>query len=344
MQMITLNKDNIHQLQLDITSYCNAFCPGCARNINGGRLNPIVPLRHMPLSVWNKIIDFVQTSNVKLLQFNGNYGDASNHPKLIEMFELLAEKINDIDIIIHTNGGARNTKFWESLAKVLKKFSNYSHVVFSIDGLKNTNHIHRRGVDYDILMNNVKAYINANGSAMWRMIAFEHNKQDIPKASEYAQQLGFKVFYLNRSYATRLEMMEYKNLPAGIVFKIPHNEFKELKEKYVFWKLHRTEAEDLDSVCPWQKERRVQITIDGSIHPCCYYALYISNFPQMSRVNNWNEQSDPMILAYKKYGKTFNNLNDFTLEQILDHTFWKDDLPNFWNTKDSICSYQCNVC
>ena len=341
--MTVLNKDNINQLQIDITSYCNAFCPGCARNINGGKLNPILPLQHMSMSVWNKIIDFVKVSNVKLLQFNGNYGDASNHPKFVEMLQLLANEVNDIDIIVHTNGGARNTKFWEELATVLQKFSYYSHVVFSIDGLKDTNHIHRRGVDYDTLIDNVEAFIGAGGSAMWRMIVFEHNKQDVPKVHEYAKELGFKVFYLNRNYATKLEMMEYKDLPAGVVYKIPNEEFKQLKQQYGFWNLHPTEAEPLNSLCPWQKERRVQITIDGSIHPCCYYALYVLDFPQMNGADNWRYESDPMTSAYRKYGRTFNNLNNFTLEQIIDHIFWKEDLPNFWNTKDSICSYQCNV-
>jgi MoaA/NifB/PqqE/SkfB family radical SAM enzyme len=342
--MTILNRDNINQLQIDITSYCNAFCPGCARNINGGEINPILPLQHMSISVWEKIVNFVKTSNIKILQFNGNYGDAANHPKIIEMFELLSEEVSEVDIIIHTNGGARNAKFWHDLAEVLKKFSNYSHVVFSIDGLRDTNHIHRRGVDYDTLIDNVESFIRAGGSAMWRMIVFEHNKHNVPNIHKYANELGFKVFYLNRSYATKLEMMEYKNLPAGVVYKIPNEEFTQLKKQYGFWNLHRTEAEPLNNPCPWQQERRVQITIDGSVHPCCYYALFISDFPQMHGVNEWNEQSDPMSIAYKNYGNTFNNLNYFTLDEIINHNFWSDDLPKFWSTKDSICSHQCDVC
>lgn len=39
------NIDSIDEYQLEITTYCNAACPQCPRNILGGGVNP-----HMPLS------------------------------------------------------------------------------------------------------------------------------------------------------------------------------------------------------------------------------------------------------------------------------------------------------
>ena len=64
----------------------------------------------------------------------------------------------------------------------------------------------------------------------------------------------------------------------------------------------------------------------------------------MNGISHWSKQNDPMVVAYQKYGNRFNNLKYFTIEQILNHSFWSNDLPLFWKTKDSICTHQCNIC
>ena len=40
----------IRQVHLEITSRCNASCPMCPRNVNGGALNPNLPLTELSLS------------------------------------------------------------------------------------------------------------------------------------------------------------------------------------------------------------------------------------------------------------------------------------------------------
>lgn len=335
-----LNVQNIHQLQLDITSYCNSFCPGCARNIHGGRRILDIPLVHMDWEIWCKIVEFVSSYGLKLLQFNGNYGDAINHPNLLKMLEYAIDK--NLQIFIHTNGGARNTEFWVNLAKILKEYDDSSHVIFSIDGLADTNHIHRRSVDFDTLISNCKAFINNGGSAKWRMIVFKHNLHQVEEASLTAKKLGFDAFYLNRSYAKELYMEQYNNLPKGVVYGVDNEDVKKLKKIYKFDKNPRKNPIFLHSKCPWQQERRVQITIDNSVQPCCYHALIVSEYPQMT--NREEIYTDPMYAAYEKYGPTFNNLKYHTLFDILSHDFFQIDLPKFWNNRLShVCKHQCGV-
>ena len=36
----------VDEYQLEITTYCNAACPQCPRNINGGEVNPYLNLQH----------------------------------------------------------------------------------------------------------------------------------------------------------------------------------------------------------------------------------------------------------------------------------------------------------
>ena len=63
-------------------------------------------------------------------------------------------KNNKIKIEIHTNGGARNVEFWENLGKLSKIAGKNILVIFSVDGLEDTNHIYRRNVKWDKLKEN----------------------------------------------------------------------------------------------------------------------------------------------------------------------------------------------
>ena len=58
----------------------------------------------------------------------------------------------NIKITVHTNGGIRPPKWWSDLAKTYNNLS----VVFSIDGLEDTNHIYRRKVVWGRVMENAQ--------------------------------------------------------------------------------------------------------------------------------------------------------------------------------------------
>ena len=52
-------------------------------------------------------------------------------------------------------------------------------VIFSLDGLEDTNHIYRVGVQFKKVMENTQAFINAGASAHWDMLVFKHNKHHV---------------------------------------------------------------------------------------------------------------------------------------------------------------------
>ena len=68
------------------------------------------------------------------------------------------------NIMIHTNGGKGSPNLWRMLAQELKDFPQ-GVVTFSIDGLEDTNHLYRRHVVWENLINNVKAFIDNGGLA-----------------------------------------------------------------------------------------------------------------------------------------------------------------------------------
>ena len=70
----------------------------------------------------------------------------------------------------------------------------YDYDVFSIDGLEDTNHIYRVGVQFKKIMENAKAYIDTGASAHWDMLVFDHNKHQVDECRQLADTMGFTWF------------------------------------------------------------------------------------------------------------------------------------------------------
>ena len=337
-----LDKNTLQEIQVDITSYCNSFCPGCSRNVDGGAVNDRLPLMHMDKKVWQEIARFVDNYPIKSIIFNGNYGDASNHPMIVEMLDMITKK--DIEVLFHTNGGARDTIFWKNLAESLSTFK-LGIVVFSIDGLVDTNHLHRRNVDWDALMNNVSSFINSGGKAKWRMILFEHNVHQIKQAKKMAMNLGFASFSLHRSYFKNYNIPKYKNFQAYEIIGVDENKVKKYNTKYRYetkeFSSSKIEKYKLESLCPWQEMARIQIDVDGTVWPCCYQQ-YRHDLHFDWQLFTDTPSNEPMLNAYKTYGRNFNVLTHSNLDSILDSKFFQNDLAKFWKKKTSnICIEHC---
>mgnify|MGYP001051724655 FL=1 len=336
--MDTVSANNLSRIQIEMTSYCNASCGACLRNIEGGPLNPLIKLEHMNWDTWKKICEFCKEHKVDTLIFNGNIGDISNHPEVIDMLNYLSTMQKHIKLDIHTNGAARSTKFWRELSTIVQKFSN-SLVTFSIDGLEDTNHLYRRGTKFDNIMKNASAYISNGGTSRWRMIVFDHNKHQIVNASNRARDMGFSAFELNRSYIKKIKTTEYKKMPATTITAPSLSEVNDLRPLVEYRNIVPTKRKaitPIDSVCPWQRDRSIQIAQDGIVWPCCYLNMYGNK--QNSKKFVWLEEK------IKVYDNNFNSLQYNDLKTILQHDFFQKDLKhNFKNKLLTVCVEKCNI-
>jgi len=140
----------------------------------------------------------------------GNYGDPSACADAIRIVQYFQEKgripsatttsssssssSSFCKIKFHTNGGARNAKFWTSLGALLSRARGKSACVFAFDGLEDTNHLYRQGVKWKAAMRNARAFMRAGGEAHWKFIVFEHNEHQIEAARKMAKTMGFARF------------------------------------------------------------------------------------------------------------------------------------------------------
>jgi len=313
-------------LAIDVTSYCNSFCGECSRNVQGGENHPRLELHHMQPATWFKLATEDNLRNIKQIIFNGNYGDATMHPLLLEFLEHLAQVKDKMFVSIHTNGGARTPEFYKQLSKVLNKFALHN-ITFGVDGLEDTAPQYRRGVNFNNVISNAKSFIDAGGYAVWRYIVFDHNIDQVEQAAKLAKEYGFKEFKLNRSISKTIEMKLYKDFPAQTITAPEKNVVKDLSDRFNFQPDVQVDFIKSKSVCPWAQDNRVQIDMYGRIYPCCYFTLDI--FGNM-------ERKERLTDLWK-----FNSINKNKLQEILNNTYYTDILPKKWKDKEIIRCVSC---
>ena len=317
--------ENVKQLQIELTTYCNAKCACCARSVGGGPLVNRFLQEHMRPDTWYKIASQENLENVDLLVFNGNYGDPLMHPLILEFFDYLTKTSPHICISIHTNGAIRDTDFWKSMALTLRKFER--HVVhFGIDGIGETHWEYRR-VNYDKVIKNARAFIDAGGFADWRFIVFDHNKHQIEQISKLSKEYGFGAFSLNRSVKEkffRAEGIDQDNYTITDVYTAPsRNEVLELIKEYN--RGPELPKSWIDATCPWLAKGTMQVDVFGRLWPCCYFSLDI--FGNMARREYLNDL------------KPFNDLSKNSIKKVLENKYWKNTLPEKWkNNEYARCS------
>lgn len=194
---------DITAMHLELTTRCNAACPMCPRHINnGGALNPKLELDEISLEQFKTWFppDFIK--QLRRVYACGNYGDPIAAKDTLEIFKYIREHNDTVCLVLHTNGSARSTKWWEELATVMNGGPNRrreDYVVFSVDGLEDTNHLYRRNTNFSKIYENMKAYTSAGGLARWDYIVFEHNQHQVEEAKKIAQDLGFTFFNIKKT-------------------------------------------------------------------------------------------------------------------------------------------------
>lgn len=346
---MTFKYETISEIQLEITTYCNASCPQCPRNLNGGSVNPYMPLEHLPRNVIDKAFDKSFCKRLNQIFFCGSYGDPIMHPEFLDIVKDFRKKSHTLWIYIHTNGGVRKPEWWAELAEVI---NGYGKIDFGIDGLENTNHLYRRGVHFNRVIENAKSFINAGGKAQWNYIVFEHNEHEIEDAKKLSQDLGFEDILIRATgrflnHKTLEEMPEWpvaaKN--NGYTLKIPKNNkyrnqsmlnLPKLKEEYNDIKDYFNETKIKCDACVGNK---AVVTAEGLVLPCNFFEhnLYDARFrkdtfmPSANQLHfeNGKNQVEQFI---DQYGKENLNIKNHSLEDIFKNQFWQDLILS-WDKK-----------
>ena len=188
---MTWNYENTYLVHIELSNRCNAACPLCPRYVNHSlKVNPELDLDSVSLVNFKKWfpLDFIQKS--KSWIFCGTNGDPMMAKDAYEILEYVVRN-SKAKIQINTNGSMRDVKFWAKLGSLFAEpCLNSRYVVFSVDGLKDTNHIYRRNVKWDNVMKNMKSYIKSGALGIWDFLIFKHNEHQLVEAETLAKKIG----------------------------------------------------------------------------------------------------------------------------------------------------------
>ena len=336
----------IDNVQFDLNVTCNAFCPGCHRYAfkdDKMYLNPYLTFNtSVDVSVIENIVQNSRLADDVWLDFVGLVGEPAAHKQFLEITDIIYKYKPNAVIQIHTNGGLRSTEFWKELAPKIMRQDVESSVVFSIDGLEDTNNTYRIGVLWEKVMENAKAYIDAGGRATWKCIEFPWNSHQKDEIQQLAKSMGMQQFRWEPNRDADSERM-IKYMKAAKEFhkktKIDSEDFNITNEgsKHPDTKNLSSEVgnqyksfTEIEDKC--FSENTIYVNYDGRVIPCCM-------FNGATTDPAFKEEMIPFI--YDGNDKDWNNLYKNSLEDVLTNSWWTRLYSSFTDTPCSVCVSSC---
>ena len=334
--------DNIKSIQIDHTSRCNCMCPQCAR-VSDGIVNPRMPIDELTVEDYKVIFPSTIIKQVELITQCGNYGDIVASNTILDCLEWLRENGSTAHINIMTNGSARTADWWKRLASII---GLNGRVTFSIDGLKDTNHLYRVNSNFDRIIANVNTYIKSGGRARWDYLIFDHNQHQVEEAEKLAREIGFESFYVkntsrfinNKNYLTgKVSEEETLKQPTDEKYRSTSSEkFVNIIDKHNTWENYINET-SID--CKFQKQSALFIDFQARLWPCTWVAAPI-HFANIDNI-----QTKQIHSLMEHYGTTFKSLRHHTLEDVLTHEWFASNLVSSWETDEKLmtCGRTCGT-
>ena len=285
-----IHPDELEKIQFEPTSYCNLRCPACSRTDETTLLpkKDVVNFQqHIPLSLIKPIFsNLPKLNNVKM---DGDIGDALMHPQLDKICKLIIKMHPKIEIRIHTNGTPGKDSMFENLLRMKNVY-----FVLGIDGLEDTNHIHRVGASWKIIKKRLELVRDISPNKHeWRWIDFDYNRHQFEEARKMARDYKIYRIEVAKPYEWSNEFLNIikKEKETSIRNKkgwrldkngIPIERKTEYSNPVPFYKdkdleIVRKEHESIISqskdewkVCPWKNSNQLQVMSNGQVWPCCW--------------------------------------------------------------------------
>ena len=325
--------DTIKRVELEISSDCNAACPGCARTQNLDILQPR-NLTIQQIQTWFPDRRHIEDKTFKLC---GVLGDPIVNPDCMAITKWLLE--HGGNVAYSTNGGRNSAEWWRELGELSGRYKHDQlKVHFCVDGV-DTNHIYRVNTNYKIIDRNMQAYsdgghsIGSKAQASWVYIVFDHNEHEVETARARAEELDFR-------FATRTGM---RNTFHDWVAKIgkkndktektitttgakEHSKVEVVKELDRFIQRKDKSQAEIESIvssisCKFYHDREIFVSANSSLWPCCF--LWDSAF----------KNKDGIMDKYSSFESGWNDLNQHSIETILATEYYQTTLSDSFDPR-----------
>lgn len=277
----------VKTLHLESTDVCNAACPLCPRELDTNFDKSIK--HHLAVEQIKNLFSEEFIRNLDKMFMCGNYGDPAAGKHTLEIYRYFRQINPNIVLGMNTNGSLQSPAYWEELASI---FTNpHDFVIWSIDGLEDTNHIYRINTQWHKIINNVKAYIAAGGNAQWDMLVYEHNQHQVDQVQELAKSMGFTWFRAKVS-SRPTEDITWLKQPTGWTDPVV------------------TQGE---IQCIAEKDKSLYVSAQGILYRCCWLGYhpswsmdYFEDIKKTWNTDNCHRQCKK-ICTTRNQGNSFSN-------------------------------------
>jgi MoaA/NifB/PqqE/SkfB family radical SAM enzyme len=323
----------INHVHLELSTLCNARCTLCPRNFLGYPHNAGYPETNLTLKDFKRIFSISRLKKIHIAIINGNFGDAVMNPETPDIVAYMKYANPDMQIRLHTNGGARDKEFWTALGK------QWITGVFALDGLADTHSLYRQDTVFDHVIRNAKTFMNAGGHGIWIVNVFDHNRHQLPEIHAMAKELGF--MFVDERHTPRNEGPAYDRKGRKVfVMKSDWYYPDQVDQNFISQQIDKVETERERFIDPefkqidcWAKrERSVYVSATGHVFPCCWTGHYPHSFYNHTSVSLWNEELCKYV--QRNHGPTVG----------LDAAIaWFDDFSASWHSpgQPQVCKVWC---
>jgi MoaA/NifB/PqqE/SkfB family radical SAM enzyme len=232
-------------LHIEPTTRCTLACPACPRTQWYDITKKPVVKKDLDVDVLEKFLDCEGSKEITHFLLCGDYGDPIYYP---DLFKLIERFRNRVSFVIVTNGSRQTENFWNKLANLM---TDNDRIIFSIDGLEDTNHLYRINADWASIMQGLDIMTKSPVQVHWKTIVFKFN---------YTQLAEIKNFAIGKGATWSAE----KTHRYGNPDLEPPQEFVEIN--HVFQAQFATNNQiEIEPRC--EKNAKV-ITASGYFYPC----------------------------------------------------------------------------
>ncbi len=327
--------EEIRNLHLEISSFCNARCPLCPRNFRGYPYNDGYVETNLTLESCKKVFTPKFLKQLTQININGNFGDAVMNPETPDIVDYFISHNPALKIDISTNGSARDKEFWQRLA-------GKATISFCLDGLKDTHHLYRQNTSWQAIIDNATTFMSANGTAIWKMIKFDHNIHQIDECKQLAEDLGFSSFNLIDQGRNSGPVYDKHGELIHVL-----GDYKGETEFEVLFHKKKTDLVLLEDITPSQKtklecfskkEKSIYVSASGDVYPCCWLGISPKTYGKGEYLQAVNTQIAPLVKD--------NNCLTRPLEECIN---WFSEVEKTWskdtykNGKLIACYDNCGI-
>lgn len=326
---------DIKRVHLEISSVCNARCPGCPRNLFGYPFNNGYIEHNMSLNEAKTIFKDI-IKQLTYIRINGNFGDAVSNNSTPDIVEWMLKENSGLNIVISTNGSAQNKRFWERLGKT------GITVEFDIDGFNGTHELYRQDTNFNTIITNAKTFINFGGVATGKFIDLGYNSAQFDDLHKMLMEIGFQQF--NKISNPREDFSSYDK-KGNLVFKLTRDEptiFQELNTR----KNNDLMLEDITVDknptscinCEVKQTKEIYISSIGDVYPCCYLGFE----PKTYGKGKYHQAANAQFNAWLAK----NNALKYSMIDCIE---WFNQVEESWNKQTFnegrlvICNDVCGV-